>query len=90
VSRYDRGTLLCQRVMTKVNDITPEGLGREEAVWEFVSPASAAFWLALSNWEATGSEKDADTLTDAYERLMTTWSEAVALFSRNAHEGEAP
>jgi beta-mannanase len=89
VSRHERGTLLCQRLMTRVNEICPAGLGKQKVVWDFVAPASAAFWLALSNWEETGDEKDADILTEAYERLLKAWHDAVTRYSQNVPDGEA-
>ena len=49
---------LCQRLVGDVAAITPEGIGRWPEAWEIVDSPSAELMVALTAWEATGSEED--------------------------------
>jgi len=76
--RREGGIRLCRRLAEEVAEIAPQGIGRWDRAWEIVDGPSAAFMIALTRWEATGSERDKPPLRTAYYAVLEAWREATA------------
>lgn len=86
--RRRRGTMLCEKLTREVAEIAPPGIGHWDRAWELVSDADASFMLALTRWEATGSDDDKPALREAYFAVLNAWRTATAEFNRHQQGAE--
>lgn len=80
--RREGGMRLCGRLCEDVHKLVPEGIGSWAMVWNIVADADSAFMIALTRWEATGSEEDKPPLRAAYFAVLDAWRRAVQEYER--------
>ena len=73
---------LCQQLAGDVAAVAPEGIGRWPEVWDIVDAPSAELMIAITAWEATGSEEDRAKVREWYRRVIAAWEEAGRAFER--------
>ena len=84
--RRGRGTELCRVLAEHVADLAHSGIGHWPECWSIVADPDAEFMIALSAWEATGSEADRAKVRAAYDRVLSAWSEAVKVYEQQRQE----
>ena len=74
--RRRRGTILCAKLASEVEKMTPSGIARWEPAWDLVSDAGIRFLIALTSWEATGREEQWSAVCIAVNSVHRAWHEA--------------
>ena len=80
---------LCRRLAHDVADLAPEGIGGWPQAWDIVADADAGFLVALTAWEATGAERERDSVRTAYLAVMDAWKVAVGQYLESAGRNHA-
>ena len=86
MTRAEAARKLCERLAGDVASIAPVGIGYWAEAWEIVAAADASFVIALSAWEATGSEVDRAKVRAAFNAVLDAWREAVRQFEAAEQE----
>ena len=82
MTRAEAAGKLCDQLAADVAAVVPEGIGRWPAAWDIVDPPSAELMVALTAWEATGSEEDRAGVRAWYNRVLAAWEEAARQYER--------
>ena len=77
MTRAEAARKLCEHLACDVAAIAPVGIGHWPEAWEIVAPADSSFVIALTAWEATGSESDRTKVRAAYHAVLAAWGTAV-------------
>ena len=80
MTRAEAATKLCKRLALDVTSIAPAGTGHWPETREIVATSDAEFMVALTAWEATGSEDNRAKVRTAYTRVVSVWHEAVRVY----------
>lgn len=80
--RREGGTRLCRQLGAEVARLAPPGIGRWEQTWQIVGDADTEYLIALTRWEATGSEDDKPPLRAAYYGVRDAWRRAAAAYEQ--------
>ena len=82
--RRRRGTRLCAKLASDVNELVPAGIGAWDPAWDIVGDADAEFMIALLKWEGTGSEADKESVRTAYATVLDAWRSAAGQFEQQS------
>jgi len=72
----ERGRLVAQKVIRRIGEVTPLGLGRWDDAWTLVEKPSDAFLDALAAWEREDTPITREGLQDASDSLVRAWRKA--------------
>jgi hypothetical protein len=72
----ERGRLVAEKVIRRIGEVTPTGLGGWEDAWKLVEKPSDAFLDALSTWEREDTPTTRKTLQEAADGLVKAWRKA--------------
>lgn len=82
--RQEKSRLLCERLMERIGEVAPE-VPLDH--WPPIADApSAAFVIALSNWERDPTDLTMAEVTDAYGAVVQVWRTANAAFTAERSE----
>ncbi len=73
---HENARIVAERVVARIREVAPEGLGRWDLAWELVAAPSDAFLDRLAEWEATDSPVTRRRLATASAALVAAWAEA--------------
>ncbi len=76
MTRHEKARIVAERVVARIREVSPEGLGRWDLAWELVAAPSDAFMDRLAEWEATDSPVTRSQLETASTALIEAWAEA--------------
>ena len=76
MTRAEAAQKLCKQLVTDIANEIPIHVGRWDKTWDIVGPADAEFMIALTVWEATGSEEDRAKVRTAYDSVLDAWMKA--------------
>lgn len=82
MTRAEAARKLCEHLARDVAAIAPVGIGHWPEAWDIVAAHDTSFVIALSVWEATGSEADRARVRAAYTSVLDAWREATRLYER--------
>ena len=82
MTRAEAARKLCEQLARDVAAIAPVGIGHWPEAWDIVAAHDTSFVIALSVWEATGSEADRARVRAAYTSVLDSWREATRLYER--------
>lgn len=80
MTRTEAATELCRRLAHDVTQLAPEGIGHWPQAWDIVADADARFLISLTDWEATGAERERVILRTAYLAVIDAWQRAVGQY----------
>ena len=72
----ERGRRIAAKVIRRIGEVTPEGLGRWDQAWRLLEEPSDAFLDALSAWEREDAPLTREALQDAADDLVRAWRKA--------------
>lgn len=72
----DRGRLVAEKVVRRIGEVTPPGLGRCDHAWDLVEEPSDAFLDALAAWEEEDTSSTREDLQKAADDLVRAWRKA--------------
>ncbi len=82
MTRNEAAAKLWEQLTADVAAIATPGLGRWPEAWEIVAAPSAELMIALTSWQATGSEEDRVRVREWYNRVLAAWQEAARQYER--------
>ena len=72
----ERGRRVLEKVVRRIDDVAPPGLGRWGSTWDIISEASDRFLDALSRWEHEDSPSTRANLQNAADSFVRSWRAA--------------
>lgn len=72
----DRGRRIAEKVLRRIDEVTPKGLGRWDQAWQLLEEPSDAFLDALAAWEREDVPLTREALQDAADDLVRAWRKA--------------
>ena len=82
--RQRKGREVCEKLVQRIGEVAPTGIGFWAEAWMIVDGPSADFMLALSSWEADPTVESMARVTETYERVVRAWRQAGLEFTRRA------
>jgi len=71
-----RGRRVLEKVVRRIDEVSPRGLGRWGPAWDIISEPSDQFLDALSQWEEEDSPGTRATLQRAADSFVRSWRAA--------------
>lgn len=78
--RTDRGRTVLLRVVERISEVSPDGLGHWSPAWDHIAGPSDEFLDALALWEGEDTPACRAKLQTAAEAFVTAWREAARLW----------
>ena len=78
--RTDRGRTVLLRVVERISEISPDGIGHWSPAWDHIAGPSDMFLDALALWEGEDSPATRAKLQAAAEAFVIAWREAARLW----------
>ena len=73
-----RARRVLDKVVRRIDDVSPPGLGRWAPAWDLISEPSDRFLDALSQWEGEDSPGTRATLQRAADSFVRSWRAAAS------------
>lgn len=88
MTRDEKQRTICRRVSARIDEVTPEGLGRWDQALEIVREPSDDFLDALDDFLDDDSPGTRAALQEAADELVRAWREAGRRYEEHADERE--
>ena len=82
--RQLKGREVCERLVQRIAEVAPTGIGLWDEAWTIVDGPSADFMVALSSWESDPTAASMARVTLTYERVVAAWGAAAVQYQRRA------
>ena len=83
----DRGRELLKRVVERIGEVSPPGLGHWGPAWDLIEEPSDTFLDALSTWEQDDTPDTRDTLHSAASDFVRAWRRAAQAWEDEGRPG---
>jgi len=69
----DRGKEIVKKVVVRIAEVAPQGLGRWDRAWDLIEEPSNAFLDALAVWERSDTADTRRRLQSAADEFVRAW-----------------
>ena len=83
----DRGRQILGKVVRRIGEVAPPGLGRWPEAWATIADPSDTFLDALATWEASDTSETRYTLRAAATEFVQAWRRAAEAWESDGRPG---